>query len=347
MTWVISNDGSNVFFHATAPGNTKAVYTLTKFLLALTPTPWTLPQWSSGSGSIQTDNGASLTSATQLNNNYAWVRLTMPGGGGREFTFQRSNSDDAQWRVKYTPSGGFVGGSPSVTQTPSATVEAIIAGGGTDASPTFGDIAGYPQASGNLLQRFFIVADNAAPYGWLLYSTMVYSGITYGMNQWFCDPLYPGSYSPLDQDPYVISMGHATNVWQINWVVTSWRQEAYSMQWGCMGSLASANYKSVYAPMIVNASESDGSTNVYVPGGCGTNPFTGRDDLFRIIWCRRSGAGAPAGYKGMSSMFHYNVCQRAYSDTITLNSTRDKMMLPPGTGRTGIWIPWNGSLPLI
>ena len=72
--------------------------------------------------------------AQGLGNTNAWVRLQLPGG--RELTIQRGASNTV-WRVKYSASAYFTGGSPGATQTPSATDEAIRCGGGTDASPTY------------------------------------------------------------------------------------------------------------------------------------------------------------------------------------------------------------------
>jgi hypothetical protein len=351
MTWVFSNLG-NWFLRIATYGGTGGcaipVYALAKFLTSLSPNPWTVPRWSSGNGGSLFSGVSGLTSAAQLNNDRAWIRLAMPGGSGREFCFQHYNStDDAPWRVKYTPSGGFVNGSETVTQTQGATVECILsppnnASQGTDASPLFADIMGNPAGGsfGYVSQpvRFFIGADNAAPYGWFLSGVTTYNYVVYGMNQWFCDPLFPGSYSASDPDPYVVSVGYGTAAAGYNWAPTYMRRDDIPMIYSNMGgTLASSSYRHTQCFIIGNTSD-----YWFVPGGIGSNPFTAKDDLFRVVWGRRQGAGAPSGYKGMSSLFHMNTAPRAYGDTVSLVSTRDKMMMPGG-----IWIPWDGSYPSI
>lgn len=80
----------------------------------------------------QVTSGAS--SAGGLGNTNAWVRVRTVGG--HEFTIQRGTTN-LVWRIKYSQSAGFSGGTPSASQTPTATDQAIRCGGGTDASPTF------------------------------------------------------------------------------------------------------------------------------------------------------------------------------------------------------------------
>jgi len=313
-------------------------------------TPWTMPQWSSGSGIIQTDNGASLTSASQLDNSFAWVRITMPGGSGREFIFQRSNTatssgGDLMWRIKYTPTGGFVEGSPSVTQPPSAAVQGAVIGSLSDSSLTFAATMGAPP--GGTANRFFICADNAAPFGW--YAASVYfvpgsagtGGSVQSMNQWFCDPLMPGSYPPEELDPYVVSGGQEGASANVNWFSQNlYRDDGnYWMVRGFLGPLISNNFTGIQAPIYtIEGTPVCGSTISYA-GFLGTNQFTYKDDLLRLVWARRLGLASPTGYKGVSSMFAYSVVPRVQMDTISVNTTRDRIMI----GNT--WLPWDGSMP--
>jgi hypothetical protein len=80
-------------------------------------------------GTTYSSSGAQVTSgasgANGLGNNNAWVRLAAPAVNGgsvvnqtRELVIQRTNADTA-WRIKYSASGGFGGGAPAATISPS------------------------------------------------------------------------------------------------------------------------------------------------------------------------------------------------------------------------------------
>jgi len=333
MTWVFSTAG-NFYNPGVAPGCSMLVYTLTKFLINMSGSPWTLPKWSDGSN-VYTDNGATLTSATQLNGSRAWVRLAMPGGSGREFVFQRHTSDSSIWRIKYTPTGGFVTGGTG-QNTPSATSEVYVAGGSTDASPSFDPTGmGYPGGLSNLTNRFYIGADNAAPSGWYAASICLVQGGIRPMNMWFCDPLLPGSYPSEDTDPYVIASGYNNYATDINWYASSFYSESNSMlARGFLGSLASSSFVPLYIPAGVTYSGSG-----WIPWWLGSNPFSAKDDLFRCIWARRNSLTAPTGYKGISSTFSYSTVPRNHLDTMSVSTTRDRFLIG------NMWMPWDGSIP--
>lgn len=87
---------------------------------------------------------APATSIALLGNPGAWFVLRGrawydPLGsaipGYREFAFQSDGAGGL--RLKYSARAGFVQGSPSASQTPSASDEVYVLGGGTDASPTY------------------------------------------------------------------------------------------------------------------------------------------------------------------------------------------------------------------
>ena len=67
------------------------------------------------------------------------------------------------WRIKYSASAGFVGGSPSNVQTPSATDEQILLSGGTDAAPTYTGLLG----TDNTYRANHIVGDASVGYSFL------------------------------------------------------------------------------------------------------------------------------------------------------------------------------------
>jgi len=74
----------------------------------------------------------------------------------RQLCFQFNSAGAV--RIKYSARGGFVTGSPSLTQVPAAADEALFYGGGTDASPTFTAI--FP-SSGSWMQGVFSESTDA------------------------------------------------------------------------------------------------------------------------------------------------------------------------------------------
>jgi hypothetical protein len=137
------------------------------------------------------------TGAGGIANNNSWWRIQSPAGASsKEFTFQYNTG---QWRVKFSHSAGFSGGSPSASQTPSATDEQLLLGAGTDAAPTFATFF-----STNGTYKLHIGADNAAPYGFYMicpsHSTDQFPVAMYLL------PLTEGSYAGTDDAPYVVSV---------------------------------------------------------------------------------------------------------------------------------------------
>jgi len=172
--------------------------------------------WSSISDSDGTTYNAAGTQITHggsgangFANTRAWCRLRDPGGR-REITLQNvatGNMNAGSWRFKMSESAGFVNGSPAATVTPSATAdEQVLAGGGTDASPT-----GINMASTTTL-RLHIVAETSGVGG--VYPFQI-EGVTVGSAtqsgiQVFCEAMAPGSYDSLDVSPCVWYAANST-----------------------------------------------------------------------------------------------------------------------------------------
>jgi hypothetical protein len=99
------------------------------------------------SGGGQVTSGAS--GAHGYNNNDAWI-VTKHLASGRQWCFQRDASTGVGYRIKYSKSSGFTGGSPGATRVPSASDESVVVGGGSDASPTFTSALGGTSGSNRL-----------------------------------------------------------------------------------------------------------------------------------------------------------------------------------------------------
>ena len=113
-----------------------------KMLITGTGNPsWSVIASGTGVGGVYAQLGDVITSASVCANDLAWWVTKGHGitDGGTTWYQQvcwQVNSV-GQGRIKVSPRVGFVAGSPSSSQTPYASDETYVLGGGTDASPTF------------------------------------------------------------------------------------------------------------------------------------------------------------------------------------------------------------------
>lgn len=118
-----------VFYKGTPASFAECMYQLKELLKTA---GWTVQ--SSSDGTTYNASGDQITSggsgAGGMANTNAWFRIRSPAGASNpEFTVQRGTGNTA-WRVKFSQSNAFTGGSPGATQTPSATNERVDFGGG-------------------------------------------------------------------------------------------------------------------------------------------------------------------------------------------------------------------------
>jgi hypothetical protein len=300
-----------------------------KIRTTLLTATWTTPKDSDGT--TYSSSGTQLTGgnsgANGLANTNAWFVVRDPNST-RSFSFQRGSSNTL-WRVKYSKAAGFVGGSPGATQTPSATDEQIVVGGGTDASPTFATMLGTDGT-----QRFNMVAgDSTVGYGWWWDAFPVgnaTSGTHYGM---MLDVMAAGSFPAADTDPAVVAV--IANTWQDLYALSGTLTHAF---------LSSTAWQQIYAGTIVNFITAVTLFPAYQAGqGAGTNPFSSKDDGLPVPWVRDAVKTAPSGYKGFSGMIKWAGTFRANYDTVSTTGTgsKDKIWI------NGILFPWDGSSPTI
>jgi len=182
----------------TPTSNAEFVYDIKEVLKSA---GWTVI--SSSNGSTFNDTDLITSPAVLTGGNLRWFIVQEPGGsGGREWCWQRG-SNNAQWRVKISPTQGFKGGAPSVSQVPSATDETVIQGGGSDASPSWNSTLSrelfYLHGEGQYTTH--IVADDTphGPAGNQAYSFWAATVINTNDPRLFIiqEPLATGSYPPL------------------------------------------------------------------------------------------------------------------------------------------------------
>jgi hypothetical protein len=106
------------------------------------------------------------------------------------------------WRVKYSESAGFTGGTPTFQTVASATDEDVIYGAGTDASPT-----GTQLLHTDGVYRFHVVAQSTAQTGSNTYPfwfgcTVSTTGVPASL--FLLEGMLSGTYHSLDEAPRVI-----------------------------------------------------------------------------------------------------------------------------------------------
>lgn len=298
---------------------------------------WTVP--SSSDGTTYNSSGDQISSGSSgaggLDNASAWWVTQMPGTT-RQLCWQRNSSTGAStsrsWRIKYSKSAGFSGGSPGATRVPSASDEQVLLGGGTDAAPTFQQL--FSGTDGSL--RFNCMADGSSPYG--SYMFLVNQGLgTIGAGGFFVEPMTATVSG--DPDPYVI------------WISGTGGTPAVPAAAGGTAALGAE----AGGPMgYINMTWTTGlSAPVYSTGGgtflptdAGSDPVTSKDGIFPIMFGRRAAVASPNGYKGFSTILMYPSVTRAALSTLSVASpgALDYVLLN-GTAGVGLCLPWNGTIP--
>lgn len=315
-----------------------AVYTLKTTLVSA---GWTVDQSGTGTAGTYNSSGDSITSGSVLATANAWFLISSPGGGGQKFTFQNNNNGTA-WRIRWSGSGGAVSTDGTATATPSMSSSFYIRGNASTYTtwlPT------------NNTYRWHVIADNAAPYGF------------------WCAALVTGgtdaSHSGLVFDPLT-----ATAAGDVSPYVTHVAYPSYFLLAGRMGetvtslSTTDSSYTSTYIASTTPATSTTGSIQPYGPGwynltagagthitlaaglgtwsstGVGSNPITGYDESWPVVWARRSAAvGGNPGYKGVGTFMKFLGTERTWGDTFTVSTTRDRICIGDFS------LPWDGSVP--
>ena len=248
-----------------------------EFVDLLVRVGWDVPEWSDGATHDTT--GIPPAQASDLNAANAWVRMREPegivGATRREWTFQRGPTAE-EWRVKYSRAAGFVGGTPSASQTPSATDEYLILGGGTDAAPTFTALFQTTQGTSNVQMGASAVP--MAPSGAYAFWLFTYRDGMQPDTLILQDPMQSGSYPVEDTDPVAISV---------------LKQDGQILG----GSFSAVGFLQ-FLNLLVPARYENGSTNL-LPGAT-AHSLSGRASAACVLWATTSN---PGGVKGFSSIF--------------------------------------------
>ena len=290
-------------------------------LKAVLTTPSTGAGWtvlSSSDGSTYNASGDQITAsgsgASGMANDSAWFVVRDPSGsGGRQLCIQRGTANYS-WRIKYSASAGFSGGSPSATQTPSAADEVFLCGSGGDSSPIFS--SHFYTSDGSY--RCHIVADNDAASKYSFWMACYPTGGGAPNQALILDGLITGTFPTEDDDPVVFSCSGYTSS---PLVLSTFSSDSHvSGQWyGPAAWLRKGETDQAFVAVPALSLYSGGVQTV--PSGLPTNPHNGKDEGVPVIYARRAGATVysgsnPTGYKGVSRLCRWMGTSRSTGSTM-------------------------------
>jgi hypothetical protein len=296
---------------------------------------------SDSDGTTYASTGGQLTSggtgAHGLGNTDAWIRLQCPSvnGATREICIQRGTTD-VLWRVKYSASAGFTGGTPGATQTPSSTDQVFLCGGGTEASPTFSTVL-----TTNNTYRCHAVAggsDTGYPFWFACLPTGAFSG-TNGL-LFLMDTLQ--AFDTGDVDPtWLYFHYNLSSLGGQSWVGDSALPPSGGAGWMGATSITS-NFQYLNGSGYIPVSS---GSQCAPSGGTGTQqfgatPFTSKDIAVPFLVGRNNGQTAPNGPKGWTTMCMFSGSFRSNGDTVSITTSSDHIWLSGGL------LPWSGATPL-
>lgn len=315
--------------HSTPATSCVAMHKLRTRLVAA---GWTVTKDSDGttysSSGAQVTTGAS--GAGGFGNDRAWFVVQSPGG--QQWCVQVVSVASVTYRVKVSPSAGFVT-SPGATTTPSASDELVIHGSGTDASPTGAALFGTDGT-----YRLEVETDSSLN-GWTLQTfTTGASGGTRTLIQH--DPLLAGSYPSGDTQPIVYRCAyHASNV------LTDYGSFTY------LGQFSAASY-TASSGVPVKRCQHGGGSAAWRPVGVltywcvsvgavpsnelGTEAYGGGEQPIPVVYARRG--GTQGGGIGVSS-------QNYVGTVATSRITGDVLQIGGSYYQRSdqAWFPWDST----
>ncbi len=317
-----------------------AMYSLVSTLMSA---GWTKPADSDGtvysSSGVQVTSGASGTNG--LGNTSAWVRLKAPAvnqgtvvNQQRELIILRGNAaGDTAWKIKYSASAGFTGGSPAATVTPTAADEVYMLG-------TASDSVGTSWMGTNATYRWNIIVGGAAEfYSFAAFAVTI--GTITATNGIALDAMVTDSYPSLDVDPAVMYVSATTSFMNTTTVISNSTfptatvtDPALARAWvGATSAAAAATNTASTSVGIVTA--------LGLPTTFGSNPFTNKDDILPCIW--GSFVTSFKAVKGYSTLFRLTTIAHTNLDTLDIASSGAKDRIVVGK----ITLPWSGTSPAL
>ena len=299
-----------------------------------------LKQWSvlsSSDGTTYNSTGDQITTATTgaggMNNTNAWFRIQAPpiGGVTRELCIQRTTVNN--YRLKYSYSAGFTGGTPGATRVPSATDEGVFFGSGTDAAPTGALL--FRTTSNAYIMSLGDITDG---YCFFVGSLRTFqSQVPDLQGCLFFDKISDNSISVGDVDGYLCYAHSGTNqsVQNETEFGNTTASPAAAFTWFKKG-LIGEGYVSAFMFQYT------GFSNLSINSDLGTNSITNKEDLLPLLYGRTLSCAAPNGYKGYSHMLKFLSSNRRNLDVLDVDGGVSNFIT---YGKLAV--PWDGSTVII
>jgi hypothetical protein len=317
---------------------------LYQIIVTLVACGWTVLGSGDGTGGhYSATDGTAVTSGKSGPNGFlntgSWMRIQSPvtgvNGQKREFVFQQgAASSTVTIRIKYSPnvtgSTGFTGGSPSATRVPSATDEAVVAGSGTDASPTYagwGAISDYEFA-------FHVIADNTGDdgYAFVLFQSVNATGALSNSMVFAMDIMKQGTSQANDLDNAVIYFSGTGNMQADLWGGTAC--------FAFVGGISSTDWVGVRLCQFQQ-------TGLAPALALGSDALTNLDSSVIPHWVRFSTTNPGNSIKGYSSLFQFSSSFRGamYPVQVNPNAKGDRLIVVGDSSSEGVSVPWIPNTP--
>jgi hypothetical protein len=300
-----------------------------RFKQALVSAGWTVLTSGTGTAGSYSSNSDIITTEAQLNNTNTWFVIKHPTKT-LQICIQITGTNSI--RLKYSAVNGFIGGSPSAIRVPSSTDEFVALGGGTDASPS-----GNALFNATNIRCNIITGDTTENYSFLVWAN---TNATSGAHaSFYFDGLKTNTYISEDPYNYILGVSGSSST-----ALTSSTLAADPDSPFLLDTLGIAYAWRV--PLILTLTS---NATTFFPSGAGTDVITGNDLIFPVCWARIGLTGSSingnGGWKGFSPMLHWLGLNRTYGDTLSINSTKDYLVVGGSASPTTchVAVPWNGS----
>jgi hypothetical protein len=317
------------FKYSQPPTHGEAMWNLKE---ALKTAGWVHQKSSQGTGGGFTNTAGNendvLTASFKFNAAGAWWVGRSPDPTYRlEICFQRLTTVVYDYLITTTP-GAY--GSGGLLTPP-------VGGSGTFVVIGQSGFGGQIFGTTENVYRQKIMAQNASPWGWWMWGHPIGGGV--GYTGLFMDPMRSLSYPSEDNYPQVFSAQLANSA-------AAFKKERLAIEGvgntnpgpcGHLGAPTTAN--GFYSWKFVSGMYYRNIIRDIEPGSIGVNPHSGYDDMLPMPYARPAALTSKNGYKGISSLFQWQAVSRNPGDTMSVLSSRDKIVLGD------VVADWDGTIP--
>lgn len=324
MSMVYTYDGTNSSVNLTPAS---AAECMLRFKQTMLQAGWTVVSSNNGTTASAADN---VTTAAHFGTNNMWVVLRQHSNvaGSRQLCLFRGTVNTS-WKLSYSYSAGFTGGTTSAK--PTASDEQYLVGSAAAYGVIFGTDGTY---------RFSVSAENTDSLAFYAFWFTTGGSAPVGM---IVADLMVAATATGDNDPYIFysPWGAAlpANVGLFSSNTSGLTSEATAGQgcWSWYKKGLSGEAWVGYSALIF----SNASANV-IPTLLGPNPISNKDEAFPMFFARRSALTQP-GFKGLGTILKWNGANRNTGDTLSIASSNAKDRIVVGH----VNLPWNGSTPAV